>query len=631
MSSHGITYDELSQAISESYLHLSHDDTNEFTGTSMESREMTNEYDTTTLLKLARAIDEQQHRARNKGIDSQTDHMHESPINVNDKTQMRKEDRGETPTFISSHSTPLVSKQTDMRTKMKSRPRRRSTLSAVEEGQDEPSNDSVKGVSDRDVAVNELRQMIESLSLEELAEFKKPIETLITNHHRDKERKLDDHYVNHGGMYVTPNRPYVNSITSDSGSSGEDDDDSLSLTHTNTNSYLYKKTSGISNNKLDKDKGRYSAKNGQFKLPSPVMLTSPIQHHNNSNNFKKPFINKVNNERTGPSHEAEHEPDSAITTPPHSHEYTSTKIDSYNPHTINQSALSTSDHSYSGFSQESNSYIPRRAANKYRTKNTHENIAHISSPKITGNHDEQYRLEIEALKKENLNLQIKLNELEIKLSEKEAATDVDISSNDDSFVFNDTKEENANEKIDELTMANSQLNLQLSSSKNHMDELNNEIRYLKNKLTGFSSDEFNQKMELLNAQISTLQAQIGNPNNLITQDSILGDYKQFYTKLQLNHVDRLTKIEMSNLIKNLMLSLLITDFEHLPVVSSKIGKFFKIISLFMDQLHGMIYDDSSAAIRPSHYLKNHEYGMDELQNCLDGMLDTLLNPAHPPN
>ena len=43
----------------------------------------------------------------------------------------------------------------------------------------------------------------------------------------------------------------------------------------------------------------------------------------------------------------------------------------------------------------------------------------------------------------------------------------------------------------------------------------------------------------------------------------------------------------------------------------------------MDQLHSMVYDDSSTAIRPSHYLKNHEYGMTELQSCLDGMLETL--------
>lgn len=55
MNSHGMTYDDLSQAISESYLHLSNDDTNDFTGTSNEAREMTveNGYDTSTLMRLA--------------------------------------------------------------------------------------------------------------------------------------------------------------------------------------------------------------------------------------------------------------------------------------------------------------------------------------------------------------------------------------------------------------------------------------------------------------------------------------------------------------------------------------------------------------------------------------------------
>lgn len=641
MNSHGMTYDDLSQAISESYLHLSNDDTNDFTGTSNEAREMTveNGYDTSTLMRLARAIDEQQHRVEKSEI--RTKHGNGSPRVQAAKNRANGGDQGppgpQGRTFISSHSTPLVSKLSS--SNIRHTRNRSSTLSDVEETIDDSRVIGGNGESDRDTAMTELRQMIETLSLEELEEFKKPIETLITNN-RQKDRKSPRqsahqyHQKNNSDMYVTPKRSYINALSSDSGSSGEDDDDRLSLTHTHTNgSFLRKKDSRISHSDPANDKSNlkihmgpsYEA-NGKVKLPSH-------ENQKNSTRIKSPH-NSGNNERISSIDEIENELDSAITTPPHSQEYAYSKHESYDPHSMNKSILATSDHSDNEYSLSNTSYIPKRVVNKHKSRRP-QDAEPMLKQKSNDSKNERLQLEVEQLKKENLNLRIKLNELEIKLSESEsnAINNDETSLNDDnSFVFNDTNNQDSRDKIDELTNVNNQLNLQLANSKSHTNELSNEIRYLKNKLAiQNNTDNFQLKVSELESHIKSLQGQIGNTNNLITQDSILSDYKQFYTKLQLNQVDRLTKIEMSNLIKNLMLSLLITDFEHLPMVSSKIGKFFKIISLFMDQLHSMVYDDSSTAIRPSHYLKNHEYGMTELQSCLDGMLETLLHPTRLPN
>lgn len=631
-----MTYDELSQAISESYLHLSNDDTNDFTGTSNESRDITveNGYDTSTLMRLARAIDEQQHRAERRGI--RTEQENESPEIKKFKNRANGGGQGapglQGRSFISSHSTPLVSKQSS--SSMRQVRNRNSSLSDVEETKDNSSIIERNGKTDKDAAMSELRHMIESLSLEELEEFKKPIETLITKTRQQESKSPHQshrqyHSKNNSDMYVTPKRSYINALSSDSGSSGDDDDDRLSLTHTNTNgSFLRKKGSRISHNGTISDKPNLkmymnSSYEERVELPSH-------EQHKNSTHIKHPH--HANNEGIPSVDEIENELDSAITTPPHSQEYANAKNESYDPQSMNKSILANSDHSDIEYSLNDTSYIPRRSINKQRPRH-HQDAETISKMKINDSQNERLQLEIEQLKKQNLNLQIKLNELEIKLSEREpnAIDNDETSSHDNSFVFNDTANQDSREKIDELTAANNQLNLQLANSKSHTNELSNEIRYLKNKLTTHNNAEnLTLKISELESQVKSLQGQIGNTNNLITQDSILNDYKQFYTKLQLNQVDKLTKIEMSNLIKNLMLSLLITDFEHLPMVSSKIGKFFKIISLFMDQLHSMVYDDSSTAVRPSHYLKNHEYGMTELQSCLDGMLETLLHPTRLP-
>ena len=643
MNSHGMTYDELSQAISESYLHLSNDDTNDFTGSSNESRELTveNGYDTSTLMRLARAIDEQQHRVEKSGI--RIKHGNRSPGDKTAKIRVNGSSEGSPVfpeprerAFISSHSTPLVSKQS--RSNIRHSRNRSSTLSDVEETADDSRVISGNGESDRDTAMSELRRMIETLSLEELEEFKKPIETLITNN-RQKERNSlcqparQYRQKNNRDLYVTPKRSYINTLSSDSGSSGEDDDDRLSLTHTNTNgSFLRQKNSHIPHYKPvnDQPQLKMSMESG-YEENSEAKLLS---HENQKNSTRiRNHHNSGNNERISSIDEIENELDSAITTPPHSQEYANSKHESYDAQSMNKGIFSTSDHSDTEYYLNNTSYVPKRAVNKHRPAPRQDDEP-ISKPNNNENKNERLQLEVEQLKKENLNLRIKLNEIEIKLSESEANAinkDETSSNDDNSFVFNDTTNQDSHDKVDELTNVNNQLNLQLANSKSHTNELSNEIRYLKNKLTiQNNTDNFQLKISELESHIKSLQGQIGNTNSLITQDSILSDYKQFYTKLQLNQVDKLTKIEMSNLIKNLMLSLLITDFEHLPMVSSKIGKFFKIISLFMDQLHSMVYDDSSTAIRPSHYLKNHEYGMTELQSCLDGMLETLLHPTQLP-
>ena len=57
-------------------------------------------------------------------------------------------------------------------------------------------------------------------------------------------------------------------------------------------------------------------------------------------------------------------------------------------------------------------------------------------------------------------------------SESNAINNDETSLNyDNSFVFNDTNNQDSRDKIDELTNVNNQLNLQLANSKSHTNEL----------------------------------------------------------------------------------------------------------------------------------------------------------------
>lgn len=102
-------------------------------------------------------------------------------------------------------------------------------------------------------------------------------------------------------------------------------------------------------------------------------------------------------------------------------------------------------------------------------------------------------------------------------------------------------------------------------------------------------------------------------------------FKPYYHKLHLDAVDHMCADDMRRMIKNMMLSLLITDFEHLPTMVPKIGKYLSLTTDFLDRLHGSLYE---LHMKPLDYLRDYNLGLDGLSDCLDGML--ALGAQHVP-
>lgn len=175
--------------------------------------------------------------------------------------------------------------------------------------------------------------------------------------------------------------------------------------------------------------------------------------------------------------------------------------------------------------------------------------------------------------------------------------------------------------IDSQGSKNSELNTELHLLRGNIRDLNEEIRQLR--LDHSEHDALRSALTHLENEKKALSLEIGSSDELITAERLNGGFKQYYNKLHLAKVDELSKVEMSNLIKNIMLSTLLTDFENLPKFVSKTSKFLKFICSFMDELHCMVYDDSQSRVKPSTYLKNNNYGVKELQTCLEGVLETL--------
>lgn len=168
-------------------------------------------------------------------------------------------------------------------------------------------------------------------------------------------------------------------------------------------------------------------------------------------------------------------------------------------------------------------------------------------------------------------------------------------------------------EVDELKMLNNQLILKLNDSKLYNQELRNEINYCKSNK--------DKRIAQLSKEINDLNNEIGDKTKLITIDSIQKkEFITFYTKLNCDKVDSLTKVEMSNLIKNLLLTLLI-DFETLPDDLIKFSMFFKVANKFLDRIHALVYDNT---LRPSYYyINNLENALDNFETCLNGLSDLL--------
>lgn len=149
------------------------------------------------------------------------------------------------------------------------------------------------------------------------------------------------------------------------------------------------------------------------------------------------------------------------------------------------------------------------------------------------------------------------------------------------------------------------LEAQLEQSKSAYAGLLNEVQYLRGKVNNSTRDTPRSAED-------------------ITAESLPREFRPFYLRLQLDQIDKMSDREKTNMLKNLLLSLLVTDVEHVPIMAPKVGAFLRMSSAFLDKLHEKTYGDASAdkyGMRPLRYLQDYSFSIsDGLQECLDGML-----------
>lgn len=164
-----------------------------------------------------------------------------------------------------------------------------------------------------------------------------------------------------------------------------------------------------------------------------------------------------------------------------------------------------------------------------------------------------------------------------------------------------------------------QLRMQVDKYRRDNSELVNELQFVKRKLAAM--EEANDTLKTEDTHETLVAQESGAADNWdeISKDTVPSMFQPFYTKLQVDQVDALTDREKSNLIKNFMLTLLISDLDHLPMMSQKLGRFLGETLLFVDAVHEHYYRDEP--MRPLVYLRDYNIDIgDGLAECLLGML-----------
>lgn len=145
-----------------------------------------------------------------------------------------------------------------------------------------------------------------------------------------------------------------------------------------------------------------------------------------------------------------------------------------------------------------------------------------------------------------------------------------------------------------------ELRLQLDMARQENREMANELKYLRDKLAFKKED-----------------------SKPISSETVDACFRPYYLKLQLDKVDGLSDVEKSNVIKNLMLSLLVSDFDHLQKMAPRVGDYLRISSRFLDKLHSRFYECGEYC--PLRYLRDYAVEtMDDFQACLDGMMELVV-------
>lgn len=173
-----------------------------------------------------------------------------------------------------------------------------------------------------------------------------------------------------------------------------------------------------------------------------------------------------------------------------------------------------------------------------------------------------------------------------------------------------------NNEVTELRTLNNQLTHKLNESKKYNQELKNEMDYL-SKNSGNPTQEVNEGFEELKKKYAK---EIGDATKMINLDSLNGNFKKFYSKLNLSEIDELSKVEMSNLIKNILLTLLL-DFRKLPDNLQALTRFLKISNQFVDNVHDILYDND---FKPSFHINNDDNNdVVNYHKCLNDMVGLI--------
>ena len=207
----------------------------------------------------------------------------------------------------------------------------------------------------------------------------------------------------------------------------------------------------------------------------------------------------------------------------------------------------------------------------------------------------------------------------------------DLTSDEiDMNMFLQKSTESASETAERETLES--LNFKLDQYRKDNEGMLSEIRYLRCKLDALTKNAASKGLETLQGDNKgETAAEVPNQetSNVAHGDAfetnLPEQFRPYYLRLQLHKVDELGGAEKSNLIKNLMLLLLVSDFDHISVMAPKVGTYLRVTTAFLDSLHERLYPD--VEMKPLQYLRNHRIDInDGLQQCLDGMTELIFEP-----
>jgi len=134
-----------------------------------------------------------------------------------------------------------------------------------------------------------------------------------------------------------------------------------------------------------------------------------------------------------------------------------------------------------------------------------------------------------------------------------------------------------------------------------------------------------EELQSKDTELNELRREIGNKDEIIDENKIPEKFVPKYHEYELKKLDDKTKVELVNVVKLIMLTLLISDVDNLGKNMTKYGTYLKLSIPFLDKIHEKLYDNNGP-LKPSYYIRNKDGCDDDLQRlskCLQGMLDTI--------